>query len=118
MRIVLLSVVLLCGCATKLVDIDYSNPPPDDWPKLEERVTYGTVEEVQDWCLMPAAVRKNAFNCALLYFQHGVCMIYLTHRPIQGALEHERAHCRGYDHIGDTNRSRNAWEQWKKSNPR
>jgi hypothetical protein len=112
-----LAAILLGGCATtKLLDIDFNNPPPDDWPKLEERVVYGTVQQVQAWCGTPEELRHRAFNCALLYFQHGVCMIYLSDRKTPGAFEHERAHCRGYDHVGDYNRSRNAWEQWKANN--
>lgn len=106
-------VLLLSGCATKLVDIDYSIQPPADWPKLEERITYGTVEEVQRWCNMPAAIRGKAFNCATVNFQYGLCLIYLSHDHIPGALEHERAHCQGYDHVGDRFRSHQAWERYK-----
>jgi hypothetical protein len=108
MRYLLL--ILLTGCA-KLVDIDYSIEPPRDWPKLEERITYGTVEEVRRWCNMPKGMK--AFNCATVSFKYGTCMIYLsTNDP--AALAHERAHCQGYDHVGDRYRSHQAWERWKK----
>lgn len=118
MRAILLLVVFLCGCVTKLVDIDYNIRPPEDWPYLQERITYGSIEEVHRWCNMPEAMRDRAFNCATVNFDRRTCSIYLSHQHIPGALEHERAHCRGYDHVGDTNRSRNAWEQWKNLNPR
>ena len=118
MRLIFLLAIALTGCTTtpKLLDIDYSIKPPEDWPILEERVTYGTDEQVHRWCNMPAALRNKAFNCALLYFDRKVCMIYLSYRNTPGALEHESAHCKGYDHVGEANRSRNAWEQWKASN--
>lgn len=109
-----LLILALAGCTTtKLVDIDYSIKPPEDWPALEERITHGSVEEVQRWCNMPKGMR--AYNCATVNFKYGLCMIYLSSQD-PAALEHERAHCRGYDHVGDTNRSRNAWERWKASN--
>ena len=112
-----LLMLALMGCTTtKLLDIDYSIKPPEDWPDLEERITYADVPTVQRWCNMPAAIRDRAFNCAVVSFRYGLCMIYLSTND-HAALEHERAHCRGYDHVGDTNRSRNAWERWKASNP-
>lgn len=110
-----LIVLLLAGCATtKLVDIDYSITPPADWPRLQERLTYGPVADVQRWCRMPAAIRDKAFNCAVVRFDLGLCMIYLSTNDA-AALTHEQAHCRGYSHIGDGYKSHRAWEQYKKT---
>jgi len=108
----LLLILLLAGCA-RLVDIDYDTKPPADWPKLEERITYADRETVQRWCNMPKALRNKAFNCAVVSFRYGLCMIYLSERTPE-ALAHERGHCAGYDHVGDGRKSHAAWERWKR----
>ena len=113
MRYVL--ILLLAGCATRsLVAIDYNTPPPADWPKLEERITYADVETIQRWCNMPKALRDRAFNCAVVSFTYGLCMIYLSERTPE-ALAHERAHCAGYSHVGEGYRAHRAWEMFKKN---
>ena len=112
MRYLLL--LLLTGCVTKLVDIDYSVTPPADWPVLEERITRADVETVQRWCNMPKAIRHKAFNCAVVSFTYGLCMIYLSDNDPQ-TLEHERAHCRGYSHVGEGDKAHRAWERFKRS---
>jgi hypothetical protein len=43
-------------------------------------------------------------------------MIYLT-RGDTYMLEHEQAHCRGYDHPGEST-MRDAWARWKASGGR
>lgn len=111
----MLLLLLLTGCATtKMVDIDYSISPPADWPKLEERITYADQETIKRWCNMPKSV--NAYNCAVVSFQYGLCMIYLSTRD-PAALAHERAHCAGYSHVGEPYKTHQAWEAYKK-NPR
>lgn len=108
-----LFVLLLCGCA-QLVAIDYSTAPPADWPRLDERLTYADLETVQRWCNMPAAVRaRGAKGCAVVSFQYDLCMIYLSDRS-ESLLQHERAHCAGYGHVGSAGeKARVAWERWK-----
>lgn len=114
MRAILLA-MLLSGCATtKLADIDYSTKPPADWPHLEERITRADVETVQRWCNMPKAIRGRAFNCAVVSFKYGLCMIYLsTDDP--AVLTHERAHCAGYGHVGDAYRAHHSWGLYKRT---
>jgi hypothetical protein len=100
-------IVFLAGCA--LTPIDYSNAPPADWPKLFEKVNYIPVNDLDKWC--PGRT-GNAQGCAIVKFNYSWCVIYLANKD-PALLEHERAHCRGYDHVGDFNRSRNAWAQYK-----
>jgi hypothetical protein len=108
-----LVVLMLCGC-TRLVAIDYNTKPPEDWPQLEERITYADVATVQRWCNMPQAIRDRAFNCAVVSFKHGLCMIYLSSKDPE-ALAHERAHCAGYGHVGDGDITHRAWVTYKRS---
>ena len=107
-------ILALAGCATtKLVDIDYTVKPPADWPALEERITYADVQTLQRWCNMPKGMR--AYNCAVVSFRYGLCMIYLSDKNDAAALAHERAHCQGYGHVGESNVVHRAWERFKKS---
>jgi hypothetical protein len=109
-----LIVLLLAGCAIPrtMVEIDYNTKPPADWPVLEERITYADVATVQRWCNMPQAMRDRAFNCAVVSFRYGLCMIYLSSNDPE-ALRHERAHCAGYSHVGER-KAHQAWERFKK----
>ena len=107
-----LPLILLTGC-TQLTQIDYSVRPPYDWPKLTERVVYLDLLATQNYCRMTPQMRKRGdFGCAQVNFREGTCTIYLSKQSAE-ALEHERAHCAGYDHVGDAGRSREAWERWK-----
>ena len=106
MRYVL--ILLLTGCATKLVDIDYNQPPASDWPALKEVVVY--VPELDGRCR--GLIHSGAQGCAVVNFNGKVCVIYLASKD-PALLEHERAHCRGYDHAGRVNRANIAWEHWK-----
>jgi hypothetical protein len=103
--------LLLSGCATRLVSIDYSNPPPADWPRLEEKIAYVQMEDLAKFC-GPKPSSAYAAGCTVAHFGYKTCYIYLASRD-PALLAHERWHCKGYDHVGDTNRSRNAWERYK-----
>lgn len=110
----LFAILLLVGCVTRIPDIDYSIPPPADWPTLQEKVGYVlSTEDLGKYCL--GRPPRGALGCALTDFSKGLCWIYLATKD-PAVLEHERAHCRGYNHVGDVNHARNNWEQWKKAN--
>lgn len=108
----LLLVLLLAGCASRVPDIDFTNQPPDGWPKLEERIGYVKTDQLEKYCL--ASRPGYAPACALVDFAREICWIYLATKD-PAILEHERAHCRGYDHVGDRDRSKAALERYKKS---
>ena len=42
--------------------------------------------------------------CAEFYFDRGECHVWYSRQfpPLQYVKEHERLHCRGYDHPGET----------------
>jgi hypothetical protein len=113
MRYLLVLLLTSCAIPRTLVEIDYNTKPPADWPILEERITYADVATVQRWCNMPQAMRDRAFNCAVVSFRYGLCMIYLSSNDPE-ALRHERAHCAGYSHVGDGGKAHQAWERFKK----
>lgn len=107
----LLLVLLLTGCA-QLKAIDYSIAPPEDWPLKEIVVTQFDPGTTPPLCAQYAGHTRS---CAVINFRTGVCYISLTTNEPE-VVEHERAHCRGFDHVGDLNRSRSKWEEWKKAN--
>jgi hypothetical protein len=107
-----LLVLLLAGCATgKMVEIDYSYAPPVDWPNLEEKLHYIEAQDFPKFCgRVPFGY--HAHGCSVVRFDYEVCYIYLVQKD-DALLEHERAHCRGYDHVGKGGVSHKALERWK-----
>jgi hypothetical protein len=115
MRKLLYLSVLLAGVAhgQSLVPIDYSYAPPSDWPKLDERITYADLETTRRFCNPPKLIRDRIISCAVMSFEYGLCMIYV--RPgDEDALKHERAHCDGFNHVGES-KTQEAWEKWKRT---
>jgi plasmid maintenance system antidote protein VapI/uncharacterized protein YceK len=95
---------LLGGCST----IDTHNAPPRDWPELaifEHRVDAATMHER---CAKYVGFLMIPLACAEVNFVARRCDIWLTEHPWPAVVEHERLHCRGYDHPGDS-AMRDAW---------
>lgn len=87
-----------------------------DWPTMKVEEHYVSTEDMVAKCtkhLGPdSGVRPLA--CAEFYFDHKKCHIWYSNnpRPSQWIIDHERAHCRGHDHIG-SNQMKKDWEAWK-----
>ena len=116
MRYLIVLLLLLAGVASaqtyRIIEgIDYASPPPADWPKLEERLTYADVDTVRRWCNKPGT---QIHGCAVTSFRYGLCMVYLSNQE-PALLDHERAHCAGYAHPGEAQKVRAAWEGWKQN---
>lgn len=111
------ALVLLSGCAMPpyAPGIDFGRAPPADWPTL--KVIEHDVPHAELLRLCGHLTVKRA--CAGVDFTRGVCRIfYSTDFPREeSVMEHERAHCRGYDHPYDA-RMRDAWARWKEKNGR
>jgi len=91
----LVAVFLCTGCTM----IDYAKAPPADWPELKVDVYRTTFWDTQRLCggnlLFPTPA------CAAVDFKGRRCTI-ITSTDDERVMEHERAHCRGYDHVGET----------------
>jgi hypothetical protein len=111
MRRLVYLLVLLGGCAT-YPQIDYSVAPPADWPRLREESIYGTVEEVTEKCKSFSERGGKMAGCAMVYLEQGVCVMYLSSRDPE-LLAHERAHCRGFAHVGDGDKVHKDFGAWK-----
>jgi hypothetical protein len=110
--------------------IDYDRAPPADWPLLELVVHDVDQAAMAEAC--PAAHGRLAgklfSGCARLDFCARRCDVFLAYRPASirrttgevlsaeqlraEALDHEQAHCLGYDHPGST-MVRDAWARAK-----
>ena len=99
---------------TRLVPMDYSVQIPQDWPKLEERLTIADKPTIARWCQMPPHIAARADSCAVLDFRYELCMIYATSED-PDVIKHEREHCAGYSHQGEGRRALDAWERWKQN---
>jgi hypothetical protein len=91
--------------------IDYTKTPPADWPSLTVREHYMTPAEVTKECMRRGAGLSLA--CADAQFNDNTCDIIFPNDPPRWMYEHEHAHCKGYDHVGDSI-MQNDWALHKK----
>ena len=107
----LLLALLLSSCSM----VNYSSRPAD-FPTLIERLhQYDTSAGVRDACgsLYEAYGQSVPFAliaCSHWRFDTLTCDVYVQ-RGDEGTLEHERGHCRGYDHYGESTIA-DAWRAW------
>lgn len=110
MRTSPLLLALLVGCTT----IGHQ-PPPSDWPVLKEKILYVNGATLYKYC-ESNLLTDFAFACARISFEKRVCYIVLPEQTADGSqpwlLEHEREHCKGKDHAGESGLAQ-AWEKWK-----
>lgn len=104
LRYALLAVTFaLSACAS----IDTHRVPPADWPQLAVRIVTQELRQVQRTCRNDFWPQNQVNACAIADFAHRTCYIY-TWTDDAAVLEHERAHCAGYDHPGESG-MRDAW---------
>lgn len=91
---------------------------PADWPKLETRVHRVGLIELHRRCAkyMTTTQRITSLGivggCAEINFATNRCDIWLPEGENDPMYEkHERDHCLGRDHVGDTT-LRDAWNNW------
>ena len=117
MKILLsLAAALITGCST----IDYSSPPPADFPKLAITVhEYDDIAGARTAC----AARYDAYGiempaflvaCSEYRFDTMTCDIHVP-RGDSYLLTYEHAKCAGYNNAGDTS-TVDTWRAWKAQN--
>lgn len=99
--------LFLSGCAS----IDYDRGPAADWPALEIRIIKQDFKQVQRTCRNDFWPAQQVNGCAIFEFAALICHIY-TWTDDRRVIEHERAHCAGYDHPGSS-AMRDAWARFK-----
>ena len=87
------------GCAT----ID-QHEKVAGWPELRIVEHYVPDEAMRQRCAKYVPFGLFPEACAEFYFDRGECHVWYSadYRPQPYVMEHERLHCRGYGHPGDT----------------
>ena len=106
------------GCATM---IDQHVEAPKDWPLLDVRDNVVGAWEIQRKCYkyVPLGWKLMggfAGGCAEINFEERTCNIYRAYDASPEWMEHEKDHCLGRDHVGDSTLA-DAWEAYKLSIP-
>ena len=97
----LLIVAALAACTT----IDQHKAAPADWPQLEVREHVVSTPEMiwRCYATLPLFMKlMGGVPIACAFVSESGCDIYVTGWTPQHVLEHEREHCAGRDHVGDS----------------
>lgn len=71
------------------------------WPDLAPIEHHVSNAAMRERCGIYLPVWSSPEGCAVFKFQDHECHIYVSSDfPRPTVLEHERLHCKGYDHIG------------------
>lgn len=84
----------MAGCAT----IDETKRV-EGWPELRVVEHYVSHAQMHEHC---KPYDGAPLACAVFLFDAGECHLWFTEKPAQWIVEHERLHCKGHDHVGDT----------------
>ena len=91
--------------------IDYTIPPPSDWPRLETTFHKVDLKTVAIKCSSSEWGRyAKTLGCAIINFRENTCVVWYATEDI---LPHERAHCLGFDHKGQVNTLGGQWNDYK-----
>ncbi|HZQ71831.1 MAG TPA: hypothetical protein VFB08_02870 [Burkholderiales bacterium] len=108
MRRALVIAILCSGCST------LAEKPVPGWPALqvvEHRVPH---EVMREHCVRYVGFGQSPAACAEFDFAQHRCDIWYSadFPPQPFIVEHERMHCRGYEHAGEHHLSE-AWHRWQ-----
>lgn len=122
-RSLAIAALVLAGCASAPAGdrrrIDYSVPPPADWPALAIEVQHVPPDVMAASCPKSASAipAGRLWGCSVINLCARRCRVFISDKvPSEQkrneVLEHEQAHCRGYDHYGSS-AFREAWARAK-----
>ncbi|MBI4293648.1 MAG: hypothetical protein HY661_19400 [Betaproteobacteria bacterium] len=100
--------LLISGCST----IDYSRRV-EGWPILIAQVHRVTHQEMRTHCAKYSPPLELPLACSEFFLDEGVCRVWIAGHD-KGIVEHELAHCAGYDHVGGRT-MRAMLEKWQAS---
>ncbi len=101
----LAALALIASCSM----IDYSRPPPEDFPPLAVRIVDAGVLEVNRMC-GGIPILMHVVACTWIDWDTMTATIHTTTRDVE-MMAHERAHTQGYEHTGSTE-IRDHWARW------
>lgn len=99
----LLAIPLVAALAAGCTTIDMHEKVAG-WPELKLVEHYVPDQVMRARCSKYMAFGFLAEACSEFYFDRGECHVWYSadYRPPQFVVEHERLHCKGYDHPGET----------------
>lgn len=100
--------LLISGRST----IDYSRRV-DGWPVLTPEVHHVAPQEMHAHCAKYSPSLELPLACSEFFLEEGVCRVWIAGHA-KGIVEHELAHCAGYDHVGGQT-TRAMLQKWKAS---
>ena len=73
-----------------------------DWPALEIVEHYVPEAQMRERCVKYVAFGMSPQACAEFNFARNRCDLWFSadFPPTRAMVDHERLHCRGYDHVG------------------
>jgi hypothetical protein len=88
------------------------------WPQLRIVEHHVPHHVMRERCVRYAPPGMSPEACAEFYFAEGECHLWFSadFPPPQAFIQHERLHCAGYDHVGETN-MRDFLAQYNASRP-
>lgn len=93
----LLPLLLLIGCTT------VAHEKVEGWPELAIREHHVSAGEVYDRCKKYVAFGMIPLACAEFNLATRRCDIwFIDGLATRSIVEHERLHCQGHDHVGET----------------
>jgi hypothetical protein len=106
------SLVLLAALASACTVIGHEKV--QGWPALEIVEHYVPHAQMRDRCARYVSAFASPEACAEFHFAERQCHIWYSadFPPSRALIEHERLHCRGYDHIG-ANSMQAMLERWQ-----
>ena len=108
------ALIFFCGtlieaCST----IDY-NHRVEDWPNLTQIEHRVSQKEMHDACDKYASPLETVLACAIFDFDALTCDMWFVDPVEQWKVDHEKAHCIGYEHTGPAYDLHRMWDEWKK----
>jgi hypothetical protein len=86
----------------------------EGWPELTVHEHHVSHKEMRDRCNRYAHWSMSPEACAEWNFMDGRCDVWFStdFPPSKEVIEHERLHCKGFDHVGQTT-LRDSWNQYR-----
>lgn len=111
MRLLWIALLTAALSACGLVPIiDEHSPLPAGFPKLKVHEHHVAVERLAEFC------QPLQITCSWVAWAAGRCDIYIAPNTPAPLIAHERKHCDGRDHIGEST-IRNAFARWYAAQP-
>lgn len=91
------ALLLAAGCTS------VAHERVEGWPELRVAEHYVPMHDMLERCRKYVPWGMTPLACAEFNLAFGTCDIWLSESfAPKAVVEHERLHCRGYDHVGET----------------